>query len=101
MTTNRQELEDLLTTGRIRMQAGDLLNSDPAPLPTDFDFARVSGMMLGLDIGDALGNTTESMLPAERASRGRSGTAWSIHGLAIAGATLRTTASWPSGPWSN
>jgi ADP-ribosylglycohydrolase len=70
MTTNRQELEDLLTTGRIRMQAGDLLNRDPAPLPTDFDFARVSGMMLGLAIGDALGNTTESMLPAERASRG-------------------------------
>jgi ADP-ribosylglycohydrolase len=38
----------------------------PRELPVSFDFGRVDGMMLGLAIGDALGNTTESQRPRER-----------------------------------
>ncbi len=35
-------------------------------MPASFDWDRVDGMLLGLAIGDALGNTTEGMLPAKR-----------------------------------
>ena len=73
MTTNRRELAQLIAAGRIRMRSGDLLERDPSPLPADFDFAKVTGMMLGLAIGDALGNTSEAMLPAHRTARGDPG----------------------------
>lgn len=42
------------------------LNFAPPKLPAPFDFGRVRGMMLGLAIGDALGNTTEGRTPEER-----------------------------------
>ena len=32
-------------------------------MPDDLAFERVEGMLLGLAIGDALGNTTESIAP--------------------------------------
>jgi ADP-ribosylglycohydrolase len=35
-------------------------------MPEGLDFDRVEGMMLGLAIGDALGNTTEGLLPQQR-----------------------------------
>jgi len=38
-------------------------------MPKDFDFGRIEGMMLGLAIGDALGNTTEGKVPRERKAR--------------------------------
>ena len=37
-------------------------------MPPGFDFGRVEGMLLGLAIGDALGNTSEGMLPSQRAA---------------------------------
>jgi hypothetical protein len=45
------------------------LNKSPGPMPKDFDFGRIEGMMLGLAIGDALGNTTEGKVPRERKAR--------------------------------
>lgn len=38
----------------------------PAPTPGDVPWDRVAGMMVGLAIGDSLGNTSESMTPADR-----------------------------------
>ena len=38
-------------------------------MPEGFDFGKVEGMMLGLAIGDALGNTSEGMLPSARQGR--------------------------------
>ena len=45
---------------------GPVFEQVPAPLPGAFDFSRVRGMMLGLAIGDALGNTSEGMNPSQR-----------------------------------
>lgn len=35
-------------------------------MPAGLDFGRVAGMMLGLALGDALGNTSEGLLPQQR-----------------------------------
>lgn len=65
MTGNRALLERFFREGRIRVERSALFDTPP-PLAPDLDFGRVRGMMLGLAIGDALGNTSESLLPAER-----------------------------------
>jgi ADP-ribosyl-[dinitrogen reductase] hydrolase len=59
-------LNEFLERGVIRLARTPLLECAPGPMPPDFDYGRVEGMMLGLAIGDALGNTSESMLPEER-----------------------------------
>ena len=59
-------LDALLTGGLINMERAEIIDSCPLPMPREFEFQRVRGMMLGLAIGDALGNTTESMSPADR-----------------------------------
>jgi ADP-ribosyl-[dinitrogen reductase] hydrolase len=66
MTQNRQILEGLAGSGGIEVRLGTTFSETPRPLPADFDFGRIEGMMLGLAIGDALGNTSESHLPAIR-----------------------------------
>ena len=48
------------------MQIGRTFSEMPRQLPASFDFARIEGMMLGLAIGDALGNTSEACLPSRR-----------------------------------
>lgn len=63
---NRRIFEGLIKGRQIRVQPGELFDNGPGPVPDSFDFGRVEGMMLGLAIGDALGNTSESMLPGER-----------------------------------
>src|SRR5512143_2550762 len=63
---NRSIFEGLMKSGQIRILRGGLFDIDPGPIPNNFDFGRVEGMMLGLAIGDALGNTSEGMLPSER-----------------------------------
>jgi len=63
---NRDIFESLVKSGQIRISRGDLFDWGPGPVPDTFDFNRVEGMMLGLAIGDALGNTSEGMLPSER-----------------------------------
>jgi ADP-ribosylglycohydrolase len=56
---SRRELERLLAAGRVQVRNSPVLHRATDPLPPDFDFARVTGMMLGLAVGDALGNSTE------------------------------------------
>ena len=65
-TDNRELLDRLFAEDLIDARRGRLLDEQPPPMPPGFDWDRVDGMLLGLAIGDALGNTTESMLPAKR-----------------------------------
>lgn len=66
MIDNSPLLENLLSSGAIRMEPANLLAVTPTPLPRSLTFDRVEGMLLGLAIGDALGNTSEGCPPAER-----------------------------------
>jgi ADP-ribosylglycohydrolase len=66
MKSNREILDWLFDEGRINVERGPLFGAAPGPLPPDLDFDRVRGMMLGLAIGDALGNTSEGLAPRER-----------------------------------
>lgn len=59
-------LNRLLSQGKIALEPAAFLARPPAALPEDWDFERVEGMLLGLAIGDALGNTSEAQLPAQR-----------------------------------
>ena len=64
--SNITVLEELFVSGEIKIRRGALFDQAPVPMPANFDFNRVEGMLLGLAIGDALGNTTEGMLPGQR-----------------------------------
>jgi ADP-ribosyl-[dinitrogen reductase] hydrolase len=66
---NTMLLNHLFETGQIDLKRGALFDIDPGPMPPNFGFARVEGMMLGLAVGDALGNATEGMLPKDRLAR--------------------------------
>jgi ADP-ribosyl-[dinitrogen reductase] hydrolase len=66
---NRKKLQELLASGAIALEPAPFLDAAPKPLPPAFDFDRVEAMLLGLAVGDALGNTTESLLRSERRSR--------------------------------
>ncbi len=66
--SNQEILEGLFHDGGIDLRRGPLFDVTPPPLPSDA-WDRVEGMLLGLAIGDALGNTTEGMLSAERQRR--------------------------------
>jgi ADP-ribosyl-[dinitrogen reductase] hydrolase len=60
----------LAHAGRLKLNWDCLLDVAPPPLPTGIDLAdKVEGMLLGLAVGDALGNTSESMNPADRQAR--------------------------------
>ncbi|MBC8458824.1 MAG: ADP-ribosylglycohydrolase family protein [Deltaproteobacteria bacterium] len=63
MTSNRKILEELFVNNKIDLKRGGLFDTQAGPMPQDFDFNRVEGMMLGLAIGDSLGRTTEGWLP--------------------------------------
>ena len=62
-------LDWLFDTHQIALRRGGLFETAPGPMPAGFDFARVEGMLLGLAIGDALGNTSEGLTPPARAAR--------------------------------
>jgi len=66
--SNALTLERLLATCTIRVERGRLFERSLAAKPPEFDFSRVQGMLLGLAIGDALGITTEGMLPGARSA---------------------------------
>lgn len=53
----------------MRIEHGRVFDLEVAPKGPDFDFYRVEGMLLGVAIGDSLGNTTESQLPSRRRQR--------------------------------
>ena len=69
MPPNRRLLEQFLADGTIDLQKGDIFANMPEPSGPELAWQRLEGMLLGLAIGDALGNTTESMLPQERRRR--------------------------------
>lgn len=69
METNRHVLEHLFATGQIHLTRSTLFDTPPPPLLATFDFERVEGMLLGLAIGDALGNSSEGLTPAQRHER--------------------------------
>lgn len=64
---NSRLVADLIAAGQLRLAADPAVLGDPSPLAATWD--RVAGMMVGLAIGDALGNTSESQVPAERRRR--------------------------------
>jgi ADP-ribosylglycohydrolase len=53
-------LDWLFSTEKIRLERSELLDRSPAPLPADA-WDRIEGMLLGLAIGDALGNPAEGL----------------------------------------
>ncbi|MGA2379747.1 MAG: ADP-ribosylglycohydrolase family protein [Spirochaetia bacterium] len=63
---NRETFERMIRKGSMSLRRSTLFDTAPRPLPADFDWDRVEGMMLGLAIGDSLGNTSEGMLPGDR-----------------------------------
>ena len=66
MIDNFNLLEDLARKGTVKTHSVDILRYAPMPLPLDFDFSKIEGMLLGVAVGDSLGATSEGMLPADR-----------------------------------
>jgi ADP-ribosylglycohydrolase len=54
----------LVADATIRLRPGKLFSEPVKPLSLNFD--KIEGMLLGLAVGDALGNTSEGMLPRSR-----------------------------------
>lgn len=69
MIDNLALLDELFDDGRLQLGHGRLFNVAAASKTPEFDFDRIEGMLLGLAIGDALGNTSESQTPADRFRR--------------------------------
>ena len=63
--TSAEELLRLHEAGSIDIALQGRFLEAPEPV-MDLDFARIEGMLLGIAIGDALGNTTESQRPHQR-----------------------------------
>ena len=61
---NAALFEEMLRAGDMPVRRSPLFGTQPGPSPPNWD--RVEGMLLGLAIGDALGNTSEGQTPAER-----------------------------------
>jgi hypothetical protein len=59
-------LDQLIAQGRLRLAPGALAALGVPPPLGRVPFDRVEGMLLGLAIGDSLGNTTEGQLPSSR-----------------------------------
>ncbi|HEY5996190.1 MAG TPA: ADP-ribosylglycohydrolase family protein, partial [Candidatus Deferrimicrobiaceae bacterium] len=63
---SRDELIQLFERNGIDIKRGPIFDEAPALPEGGIPFDRFEGMMLGLAVGDALGNTSESIAPAER-----------------------------------
>jgi ADP-ribosylglycohydrolase len=59
----------LIASGKLRAAPLNSIAAEALPLAGPLDPDRVAGMLLGLAVGDSLGNTSESMLPRERRAR--------------------------------
>jgi ADP-ribosylglycohydrolase len=58
MISNKQLLDDFYDKGRINLENPKNLRV-PEPIPDDISWDKVEGMLLGLAIGDSLGNTLD------------------------------------------
>lgn len=65
-SNNRQTLKHLFKNQLIDIKGSNIFDNTPIPMPIEFNYDRIEGMMLGLAIGDALGITTEGMRARER-----------------------------------
>ena len=86
----------------MRLEHGRVFDLDVAPKGPEFDFDRVEGMLLGVAIGDSLGNTTEPCchLDVDRGTV-RSATTSSLAMLPVRSEYRVTTLNSHSGPWSS
>lgn|GEM_PF-249843 len=68
---NQATLEGLMRGGLTAARPGAWLSEMPRPLTLGRErtWKRIEGMLLGLAIGDALGNTSEGMRPGDRERR--------------------------------
>lgn len=66
LPSNRALLDQFFATGAIQLNRTSLFDKAPPPLPEKVNWDKVEGMLLGIAIGDALGNTTESISAEER-----------------------------------
>jgi ADP-ribosylglycohydrolase len=66
---NRRLFQELCRAGRLNAMATPEFDQPPPPHARPVRADRVRGMLLGLAIGDALGNTSESLHPDERRRR--------------------------------
>ena len=65
-----REAQALTKAGVLKIRWHDRLATEPAPIPDQIDISdKAEGMLLGLAVGDSLGNTTESLLPQKRSDR--------------------------------
>jgi ADP-ribosylglycohydrolase len=64
--TNTQILNNLFAEEKIKIQRGKIFNRKPSRGKLSEDFDHIEGMMLGLAIGDSLGNRSEAMNPQRR-----------------------------------
>ncbi len=62
---NKTTFEELFKAGKINIKNSELFNT-PVKSKEKIDFGRIEGMILGAAVGDGLGNTSESMQPADR-----------------------------------
>jgi ADP-ribosyl-[dinitrogen reductase] hydrolase len=67
--TARAQVSRLIAKGLLNMSDSDTLDLIPWPSGWKPPADRWKGCILGLAVGDSLGNTTESMIPSQRESR--------------------------------
>ena len=69
--SNSKTLNSFLENRQINIKSSPLFDTNLPPIQSSqgFKWSRIEGMMLGLAIGDALGNTSEGMTPQERKAR--------------------------------
>ena len=65
-SNNETMLGTLFDQGAIALIRGHIFDEPPDPVIGRTDFDCVEGMLLGIAIGDSLGNTTEGMTPEAR-----------------------------------
>ena len=63
--TNSVLFNNLCDNQQVRLNVGQIFNVVPAT-HVGLAWDRIEGMILGLAVGDALGNETEGIAPAER-----------------------------------
>ena len=64
--SNTEILDRLFAEEKINIRRGKIFGSQPRKPQTPVNFGFVEGMMLGLAVGDSLGNRSESMTPDRR-----------------------------------